>query len=177
MGDIDRDERKQWISDIIDALGDLHNDPQNRLGIHSVDIAFHGDLIVAFIEPDEATRLVDAGTVELTLKDGTDIALPTAPVVEQGAINHLRYLVKTRTQAGVSHLQVIQLLQAEGYNVVHTEIEAFESNLVKYNINANGMTLYLRFANVDDALNMRDIFYLDGHEVRLWHKGRFECAT
>jgi hypothetical protein len=97
--------------------------------------------------------------------------------VEQGAINHLRYLVKTRTQAGVSHLQVIQLLQAEGYNVVHTEIEAFESNLVKHNINANGMTLYLCFANVDDALNMRDIFYLDGHEVRLWHKGRFECAT
>lgn len=71
---------------------------------------------------------------------------------------------------------MIQLLQAEGYNVVHTEIEAFESNSRKYDINANGMTLYLRFASVEHALNMRDIFYLDGHEVRLWHKGRFECT-
>jgi hypothetical protein len=97
LPNIDREERKQWISDIIDALGDLHNDPNNRMGIHSVDIAFQGDLVVAFTEQDEAIRLVDAGTVYLTLKGDIDIALPTAPVLEQGAINHLRYLVKTRT--------------------------------------------------------------------------------
>ena len=50
LPNIDREERKQWISDIIDALGDLHNDPSNRMGIHSVDIAFQGDLVVAFTE-------------------------------------------------------------------------------------------------------------------------------
>jgi hypothetical protein len=110
LGELDRDQRRQWLSDIVDILGDLHEDPTNRLGIHSVDIAFHGDLIVAFTEPDEAIRLVDAGTIELTLRDKTTILIPTAPVVEQGTISHLRYLVKTRTQAGVSHLQVIQLL-------------------------------------------------------------------
>jgi hypothetical protein len=82
MHDLDREERKQWISDVIDSLGDLHNEASNRLGIHSVDIAFHGDLVVAFTESDEATRLVDAGTVEITLKNGMDIAIPTAPVVE-----------------------------------------------------------------------------------------------
>ena len=74
-------------------------------------------------------------------------------------------------------MQIIQLLQAEGCNVVHTEIQAYESNDKKHNINANSMTLYLRFENIDDALNMRDVYYLDGHEVRLWHKGRFECTT
>ena len=66
LGELDRDQRRQWLSDIVDILGDLHVDPTNRLGIHSVDIAFHGDLIVAFTEPDEAIRLVDAGTIELT---------------------------------------------------------------------------------------------------------------
>jgi hypothetical protein len=68
---------------------------------------------------------------------------------------------------------VIQLLQSEGYNVVHTEIEAYESNTKKHDINANGMTIYLSFSTVEDALNMRDTYFLDGHEIRLWHKGRF----
>ena len=66
------------MSDIVDILGDLHAGPTNRLGIHSVDIAFHGDLIVAFTEPDEAIRLVDAGKIEMTLKDITTILIPTA---------------------------------------------------------------------------------------------------
>jgi hypothetical protein len=60
--------------------------------------------------------------------------------------------------------------------VVHTEMEAYESNSRKHDINANGMTIYLKFASVEDALNMRDTYYLDGHEVKLWHKGRFECT-
>jgi hypothetical protein len=97
LGDMDRDERRQWLSELIDILGNLHTDPTNSLGIHSVDIAFHGDLVVAFTEPGEAMRLVEAGAIELTLKSGDAILVPTAPVVEQGTISHLRYLVKTRT--------------------------------------------------------------------------------
>jgi hypothetical protein len=80
--DMTRDTRQEWVSEIVDGLGDLYDDPSNRLGIHSIDIAPMGDLIVAYRQADEAIRLVDDGRLDLTLRRGVRCIIPTAPVVE-----------------------------------------------------------------------------------------------
>jgi hypothetical protein len=174
MPDITRQERREWIVEIVDALGDLKSEETNRLGIHSVDISPYGDITVGYRTATEAERHVDQGVVVVDLARGVRCVIPTAPVVEQGTINHRRYLVKARGQAGVSHLQVCQLLIAQGYHIVHTEMESHENDAIDFGINANGMTLFLEFPSIQEALEMRDIYWLDGHEVRLWHKGRFQ---
>jgi hypothetical protein len=142
-----------------------------------VDIAPTGDLIVAFRKDTEASILIEDGKIELTIRRGVTCVIPTAPVIEQGVINCRRYLVKARSQPGISHLQVVQLLQAEGYRVVHTELEAHASQASRTAISTNGLVAYLDFRTADEALNMRDTYRLDSHEVRIWHKGRLQCSS
>ena len=61
---------------------------------------------------------------------------------------------------------------AEGYNIREVVIGHYKST----NINKNGFTAYLDFATLEEALNMKHTYDLDGVEVRLWHKGIQTCA-
>ena len=61
--------------------------------------------------------------------------------------------------------------------MVHTELESFTSKDNRFDINTTGHIAYLYFGTAEEALNMREIYHLDGHEIRIWHRGRFLCTT
>lgn len=56
-------------------------------------------------------------------------------------------------------------------------MESHENEVGDFGINSNGMTLFMEFQSTQEALGMRDVYHLDGHEIRLWHKGRLTCVA
>ena len=102
--------------------------------------------------------------------------IPVGPVVLDGDINFRRYLVKFHGSPGVNPADVSRLLIAQGFVIHEIRYGNFDRPHRAFSIAENGFEAYLEFENEHQAINMRDSFELDGHQVFLWHLGRRKCA-
>jgi hypothetical protein len=150
---------------------------EQQFQVVSVDITPSQDIVVGFSDAELAQQLCDSHFLELLLEDETEtIFLPVGPVVPQGLINHRRYLARCRTTYGIGHERILQCLKGNGFKVCHLVVGNLEIHGQSAPICQDGIDLYLEFETVEQALNMQDRFIVAGHEIRLWHKGRYTCA-
>ena len=174
--DLDEKPILKSLDWIINKLA-LEDQRYARWGIRSLDITRQKDIVLGMNDALKARNMASNGWITLPIGTQQPLLLSCGPLISQGCINISRYEVSCRfPPRGITIESIIKQLK-ESAKVKEIILGNVKVGSLSAPISQNGFTAYIEFDTVEAALNFPTEMEVDGEIVKLWHRGRFECAT
>jgi len=123
----------------------------------------------------KANNMIQNGWIAIPIGLKEPLRLATGPLVSQGVINFRRYEISCRyPPRGIPIDHIIDELRAQIHvkEVVLGNVKVGQRSVP---VSKGGFTVYAEFPSPQEALNFPLEIEVDGDQVRLFHRGRFQC--
>lgn len=167
-------QKRKKLDTYIDRIAQQRTEGDKR--ILEVSITPQYDIILGFEHRNIAEFYAEQGFYRIPTKDPEYMwCIPAGPVISQGLINYHNYELHCRyPPPGMSKHVIADYLDQIGVKVLELELNnGIDGSGRAYM--RNGLQIYARFGSLEEALNFPMNHEIEGHIMKLWHKGMFIC--